>query len=270
LQSIINYAIRLDMLGRSPCRGINLPKVAPVRSHVVDAAELARLAKALGGVEGMGPMVYLGAVQGLRWGEVAGLRVGRVDTEASTVAVIETIVRGRRGSVGVGQPKSDAGRRTLALPRPLVEMLAVHMAAVGLTAEDREALLFTAPGGGPLRYTNWLRRSWYPATIATGLGQMVEDAATGRRRYEGLGFHDLRRAAATGLVGAGVDVKTAQSVLGHTDARVTLDLYAQVVTEQQQAAADAMAARFLEPTPRGRRGVEAESGALPRTRREGL
>jgi hypothetical protein len=32
-------------------------------------------------------------------------------------------------------------------------------------------------------------------------------------------------------VAAGVDVTTAQSVLGHTDARVTLGLYAQVVTE---------------------------------------
>jgi hypothetical protein len=42
------------------------------------------------------------------------------------------------------------------------------------------------------------------------------------------------------------------SVLGHTDARVTFDLYAQVVTEQQQAAADAMGARFLEAIPRGR------------------
>ena len=56
MQSIVNYAVRLDMLARSPCRGINPPKVAPVRPHVIDAAELARLAKALRGVEGMGPM----------------------------------------------------------------------------------------------------------------------------------------------------------------------------------------------------------------------
>lgn len=86
LQSIMNYAIRLDMLGRTPCRGIDLPKVTPVRRHVVDAAELARLAKGLGGVGGMGPMVYLGAMLGLRWREVAGLRVGRVDTEACALA----------------------------------------------------------------------------------------------------------------------------------------------------------------------------------------
>jgi hypothetical protein len=58
-------------------------------------------------------------------------------------------------------------------------------------------------------------------------------------------------------VAAGADVKTAQSVLVHTDARVTLDLYSQVVTEQQQAAVDVMAERFLEPTPRDDRGMGA-------------
>ena len=61
---------------------------------------------------------------------------------------------------------------------------------------------------------------------------MATDNETGKERYQGLGFHDLRRASATGLVAAGVDLKTAQAVLGHTGARVTLDLYAQVVTEQ--------------------------------------
>lgn len=138
-------------------------------------------------------------------------------------------------------------------------MLAAHVEARGLTVADRDAPLFTAPGGGVLRHTNWLRRIWYPATIAAGLGRMVEVAATGRRRYEGLGFHHLRRASATGPVATGVDVKTAQAMLGHTDARVTLELYPQAVTEQQKAAADAMAARFLEPTQRGERGVEPGS-----------
>ena len=88
--AIINYAMRLDMVGRSPCRGINLPKVAPVRRHVIDAAELARLAKALGGVERYGPMVYLGAAQGLRWGEVAGF-AGERGTRRGTPII--TIIR---------------------------------------------------------------------------------------------------------------------------------------------------------------------------------
>jgi hypothetical protein len=54
----------------------------------------------------------------------------------------------------------------------------------------------------------------------------------------------------TELVAAGVDVKTAQAVLGHSDSWVTLDFYAQVVTEQHKAAVNATAARSSIP-PRG-------------------
>lgn len=113
-----------------------------------------------------------------------------------------------------------------------------------------------APDGGVLRYSNWLRRVWWPACVAAGVGRMVEDDATGKVRYEGLGFHDLRRAAATGLVAEGVDVKTAQGLLGHSDSRLTLDHYAQVVTEQGEAAAKAMGRRFLRPAPRDERAME--------------
>jgi len=47
--------------------------------------------------------------------------------------------------------------------------------------------------------------------------ELVEDEATGRTSYVGLGFHDLRRANATGLVADGVDIKTAQAMLGHSN-----------------------------------------------------
>ena len=47
LRAILNYALRLDMVGRSPCRGINLPEVTPLRRHVVSAVEVARLADGL-------------------------------------------------------------------------------------------------------------------------------------------------------------------------------------------------------------------------------
>jgi len=65
-----------------------------------------------------------------------------------------------------------------------------------------------------------------PATTATGLGELLIDEQTGRTCYVGLGFHDLRRAA-TALVAAGVDIKTAQALLGHPNAQLTLGLYAQ-------------------------------------------
>ena len=242
--------------------------VTPLRRHIIDADELARLADALGGVGDLGPMAYLGTVDGLRWGEVAGLRIGHLDLEAQTLSVTETVVRGRRGTVGFGEPKSTAGRRTLAVPVELVAMLMRHIEVRGLLAGYSKGLLFTRPDGGVLRYSNWLRRAWWPACVAAGLGRMVEDEVSRKVRYEGLGFHDLRRANATGLVADGVDVKTAQGLLGHSDSRLTLDHYAQVVTEQGEAAAKTMGRRFLRPSSRNGRdgGVVSAHQAAPECR----
>ncbi len=176
-------------------------------------------------------MVYLGAVLGLRWGECAGLKVGRLDLLRSTLAVAWQRTRGVGGATVEGPPKSDAGRRTLAVPAELVEMLANYLARRGLTAADPEAWVFTAPNGGPLEYAHFRHRIWSPATRAAGL--------------KGLQFHDLRRANATGLVDEGVDLKTAQTRLGHSDPRLTLAVYAQAVSASDHDAAARLGRRFM-------------------------
>lgn len=90
--------------------------------------------------------------------------------------------------------------------------------------------MFPAEGGGPLDYANWRRRVWLPAVKLVGL--------------EGLGFHDLRRACATYMVLDGLDPKTAQGRLGHSDPRLTLAIYAQTTGEGDRRAAAALAERF--------------------------
>jgi Phage integrase family len=65
----------------------------------------------------------------------------------------------------------------------------------------------------------------------------VVDRASSRGTW---GFHDLRRANATGLVSSGVDIRTAQSRLGHADVRMTLEIYARATNEADRAAAEAI------------------------------
>lgn len=176
-------------------------------------------------------MACVGAVLGLRWGECAGLRVGRIDFDRSTVTVAEQVTRGAGGRSALGLPKTAAGRRTLAVPGPLMAIISEHMARRGLTERDAEAFLFAGPDGEHLDCSNWLHRIWYPGRLKAGV--------------EWLQFHDLRRANATGLVLEGVDLKTAQSRLGHTDPRLILAIYAQATTEADRAAAERLGERFL-------------------------
>jgi len=83
-------------------------------------------------------MIYVGAVLGLRFGECAGLKVGRLDLLRGSVAVEESVGEAN-GRLVTGAPKSAAGRRTMTMPAPLVEMLAEHLARRGLTAADEGA-----------------------------------------------------------------------------------------------------------------------------------
>jgi integrase len=186
-------------------------------------------------------MAYVGAALGLRWGEVAGLRVGRLNLLQNEIEVFEQIVRGKGGRSYPGQPKSRAGRRTMTMPRWLAEVLVEHLRARGLTAANADRFVFEWPTGGHLTYSAW-RRIWTRACRDAGLP-------------DGYGFHDLRRANATGLVTDGVDIRTAQARLGHADVRLTLEIYAQATSEADRAAAERIGRRFEPPTRR-------RSGAL--------
>lgn len=59
-----------------------------------------------------------------------------------------------------------------------------------------------------------------------------------------LRFHELRHTQATQLLANGVDVKTAQTCLGHTNAYITLNWYAHAVPENDRKAAQLIGGLF--------------------------
>jgi integrase len=167
-------------------------------------------------------LVLVGAYGGLRIGELAGLRRNRVDLLHGTVQVVEV-----RGVLHIGPPKTRASRRTVGLPRFVVEELAVHLAAPG----DPEALVFTAPQGGPLRVTGFRSRVWRPATRAAG--------------PDGLRIHDLRHTAVALWIAAGANPKEVAARAGHASVSFTLDRYGHLYPEADTALRDRLDALGL-------------------------
>jgi integrase len=155
-----------------------------------------------------------------------------------TITVAEQVTRGAGGVGFVSPPKSAAGRRTLSIPVELANLLSKHLSELGLTGATSNALLFAGSSGRPLDYSNWRRRVWVPAVERAGLVS--------------LGFHDLRRTNATAMVLEGVDVKTAQARLGHSDPRLTLAVYAQATGEGDRSAAQKLGARLMTPAVDGK------------------
>jgi len=157
-------------------------------------------------------MVYVGGVLGLRWSEVAGLRLGRIDFERRTVQVVETMAE-VEGRLSVEDVKTRASRATLPMPPRVAEVLVSHVARSGRSSP--EGLVFQSPDGGPVRAANFRLRVWRPAVEAAGL--------------VGLTFHGLRHSAAGLMIELGAHPKVIQERLRHASIRTTLDVYGSVL-----------------------------------------
>jgi hypothetical protein len=100
-------------------------------------------------------LFHLVALRGLRRGEAAGLRWSDLDLDAATLTVTGQLQQ-FGGRMVAGPPKSDAGRRVIALDKTTIAALREHRlrqqaerAAAG-TRWAETGYVFTTPAGGPV------------------------------------------------------------------------------------------------------------------------
>jgi integrase len=117
-------------------------------------------------------MALLAAWCAMRFGELAEVRRGDIDLCTSRVKIRRAVVR-VDGEFIVGQPKSDAGIRDVAIPPHMVPLVKDHLS--NNTAPGRDALLFprrrTTTGTWPRRRsTRFTTRPGRPRAARTSVG----------------------------------------------------------------------------------------------------
>lgn len=168
-------------------------------------------------------------LSGMRPEEYLGLQWADVDLERRTVQVNRALVWHKR-SWSFEDTKTARSRRTVSLPRPLVEKLKAHRRA---QAEQRLKLgsswgaldlVFCSEIGSPLQIPNITYRYYRPILKKAELPH--------------LRLYDLRHSCATLLLTADENPKVVSERLGHSSIVQTLDTYSHVLpTMQQQATA---------------------------------
>jgi integrase len=237
LRAVFTYAWRAKYMSRDddPCPGTKQPraearkmKVEVVTPQGVDTAQFLRIGEHMGQ---HALMVDL-ALTGLRWSEIAGLKVMDLHLDQQPKLIVDRIVtRGQKGRMIVKpRPKSWRAAGTKALSPQLAERLAD---LVG----DREPTdwVFSDTDGNHLHYNNWRRDSWLPALAQEGLAEMNEN---GRVENAKLSFQDLKRVATKLLERTSASDKIKEHRLGN-DRKVQLAFYDEVTAvEDAQAAAE--------------------------------
>ena len=133
----------------------------PSHRPMITVKQLNALADAVG--DRWRCLVEMAAWCGLRFGELAALRKNHIDIQGGTVTVIESAATLSGGVRHVGPPKSDAGRREVAIPPHILPNVINHLERFseprpdGLSSWDREAASCPRPisvlmfGGRPSR-----------------------------------------------------------------------------------------------------------------------
>jgi integrase len=205
---LLKAAVKDGRLGRNPADDINLPRVAVPERRYLTHDQVRGLADACGSHR---LVVLFLSYTGLRFGEMAALRVRRLDLLRRRAVVAESVTLVRGVQVW-GTPKGH-DRREVPLPRFLVDDLAVHVAG-----KAPDELVFTGERGGALR-AQVFQRAVLTAT-AEELG------------LSGLHPHELRHTAASLAIASGATIKVVQQMLGHKSATMTLDLYGHLYADQ--------------------------------------
>ncbi|MCJ0980408.1 site-specific integrase [Rhodococcus sp. ARC_M12] len=237
LRMTLDTAVDDKRLARNPCTGVKAPRREHKTRGYLTHTQVETLAQHTGTDA---TVIRFLAYTGLRWGEMAALRVESFDMLRRRI-VIRQAVAEVKGKL-IWSTAKNHERRSVPFPRFLTEELAERMQGKG-----RDDLVFPAVAGGVLRVSLWRRRVFAKAVEAVQAEVAVqregERGTVGHAvtpEFPRITPHDLRHTAASLSISAGANVKAVQTMLGHKSAALTLDTYADLFPDDLEAVAEAL------------------------------
>jgi integrase len=221
LRQVLALAVEDKRLARNPCAGVKAPRRQHRPRGYLTHAQVEALACETGDYA---TVVRFLAYTGLRWGEMAALRVSAMDMLRRRVNIQQAVAE-VKGELVWSTPKSYE-RRSVPFPRFLADELAALM-----VGKKRDDLVFTARKGGVLRLSHFRPQVFGPA---------VERLMASRADFPRVTPHDLWHTAASLAISGGANPKAVQTMLGHQSAALTLDTYADLFPDDLELVSAAL------------------------------
>jgi integrase len=240
LREALQQGLRWQLLARNPADAVRPPKVERRQMSVLDTDATVELIETARNTGLLVP-ILLGALCGLRRGEIVALRWRNVDLERGQLSVTRSA---EQTDQGVREKETKSGNnRSVALSPTLIDELRQHrirqaqsLLALGIRLTDDHHVVMREDGL-PIQ----------PRSLSHAFTKFMH-------RYGGqrIRLHDLRHTHATHMLASGVHPKIAQERLGHSSVSVTIDLYSHVLPNMQAEAVNRVDARLREALNRRR------------------
>ena len=210
---IFNYAVKEGIIMRSPIQDIALPQRKKRETVIYDKQMIAAMLVKLEPYPMFRLAFLLILLTGIRRSEALGLSWKDVFLNENKIRISHAATIGKTGVI-LSDPKSEAAHREIIIPEYLTKELRAYRES------SKKLEKFVIHNNGKL---------YHPTDFS---------AALNRRAEEKVRLHDLRHTFATHIVHCGANIKTLQTVLGHSDIRLTLDTYSHVMDTQKQEVAN--------------------------------
>lgn len=225
---VLSQAVTWRYLDENPARGLSIGERAPKKEPAfLSPADALRLIDVL--PEPCRTIVLVAALTGLRIGEIAALKWGRVDFFRGAIQVKETYSE----EVGFGTPKTRSSVREVPMSAPVRAALLEHRKRC--VDSDAGSLVFSSSAGTPVGPKNLANRVLRPTCVKLGL--------------QPISWHVLRHTHATWLSESGATIRAAQDILGQSDVETTLRVYTHSVPESKRRAVANVAALLFPSVP---------------------
>jgi len=224
LHKALGQAVKLGLLARSPCEFVEPPRIRRPEMQVLDEEQV-RIFLGEAKRSSRYYSLYLMAVlTGMREGELLGLRWKDVDLTLGVASIQQTFYRLGRQRL-LKQPKSEKGRRRVALPPVLVE----ELGRLKAKAEEKCRTRGRCPSSGcqDRNCVHWHDHGLVfcqPTVVSKSLcmrGNLLDPACSGPRRSGPAEFaKELRHPSQVVVVVLGDEEGVVDQVHRHAQARM--------------------------------------------------
>jgi integrase len=230
ISSVFDYAIKIKAISDNPCKNAVLPKI-PQKEHTMFTIDQAKQFLDILDLPET-PVKYRAFFQlalfgGFRRGEILGLEWSDIDFDTGVIHIRRTVHYSKELGYYDTEPKSKKSVRALTLPENVIFTLKQLR-----NDQNSQRLML----GDKWHNTERLFTSWdgHQMNGASPFGWLTKICAA----YDlpKVNLHSFRHLNASLLISSGVDVKTVQSVLGHSQASTTLDIYAAAFQDREAQA----------------------------------
>jgi integrase len=231
LYQTLKAAVRDDMIHKNPCEFVTLPQMQRHDSKFMTAEKLNEFLEVIKD-EPIYPMIKVTSVYGLRRSELVGLKWDSVDFDRNTLTIKHTVVKVSE-TIEKDKTKNASSYRSF----PLTDEIKSMLLKIKEQEKENKKLfgkeyfesdyIFRWDDGRPIS----------PDYVSHRFGKLLKE-----KGFPHIRFHEIRHSCASMLITMGFTLKDVQEWLGHSDIKMTANIYSHIDVTRKKGMADTISA----------------------------